>query len=142
PHVLRSAKLARPVIDLDFADAIAARRRQDRDEAVQLAVEPDLVENLLAVALHAAVVVVQANAGDHADQAVEDTAGPNLVPGIVTDAFPATDNIQATVQCREESLDFFRIVLEVGVQRQNDVAAGGVEAGGQGRRLAEIPTKA
>ena len=58
-----------PMVDLDLADAEAAGRRQHRDEAVQLAVEPDFAEHLGAVALHAAVVVVQLDAGQPADHA-------------------------------------------------------------------------
>ena len=66
--VLGMAEPARPVVDLDLADAEAARRRQHGDEAVQLAVEPDLAEDLGPVAFHAAVVVVQPDAGQPADQ--------------------------------------------------------------------------
>ena len=60
--VLGVAELARPMIDLDLADAEAARRGQHGDEAVQLAVKPHLAEHLGPVALHAAVVVVQVDA--------------------------------------------------------------------------------
>ena len=57
------------MVDLDLADAEAARRRQHRDEAVQLAVQADLAEHLGAIAFHAAVVVVQPDAGQPADHA-------------------------------------------------------------------------
>ena len=57
--VLRAAELPRAVVDHQFADAEAPGGGQHGHEAVQLAVEPHFVEDLAAVALHAAVVVVQ-----------------------------------------------------------------------------------
>ena len=83
--ILGLAEAARPMIDRDFADAEAARRGQHRDEAVQFAVEPHLAKHLGAIALHAAIVVVQFHAGEPADQPVEDAAGQDFVPGIVAD---------------------------------------------------------
>src|SRR5207247_981093 len=80
--VLGIAELARAMVDGDLADLEAARGREDRYEAVQFAVEADFAEDLGPVALHAAVVVVQADAGEPADHAVEDFAGEGLVPGV------------------------------------------------------------
>ncbi len=81
------------------------------------------------------------------DHAVEDTAGPDLVPGVVTHAFPAADNIQPFArldipQHRQKSGDLSRVILQVGVEGENDFAAGGPESRRQGRRLAEIAAKA
>src|SRR6188768_3721353 len=69
--VLRAAKLASPVVHDNFADLPAAGRRQDGHEPVQFAIQPHFVEDLAAVALEAAVVIVQADAGEHADEPVE-----------------------------------------------------------------------
>src|SRR5262249_12125487 len=80
------------VVDSQLADPEAPRGGEHGDEAVQLAVEADLAEDLGAVALHAAVVVVQADAGHGADEEVEDPARPDLVPGVVADALPAADD--------------------------------------------------
>src|SRR6476619_3450327 len=56
--VFRFAKAPRPMVDRNFADAEAAGRRQDRDEAMQFAIEPHFAQHLRAIALHAAIVIV------------------------------------------------------------------------------------
>ena len=74
-------------------DPKASGVRQDRDETVQLAVNADLAQHLAAVKLEPAIVIVQAAAAHAADHPVEDTAGINLVPGIVAGLLPAADDI-------------------------------------------------
>src|SRR5207244_3165270 len=91
--VLGAAEAARPMVDLDLADTEAAGLGQDGDEAVQLAVEPDLAKDLGAIAFHAAVVVVQVDAGQPADHPVEHPAGQDLVPGVAADSFPPRNHI-------------------------------------------------
>src|SRR5262249_948336 len=78
--VLGFAEAARAMVDLDFADGKARRGGEHRNEAMQLAVEPDLAKNLGTVTLHPAVVIVQFDAREPAHQPVEDTAWKNLVP--------------------------------------------------------------
>ena len=73
---------------------------------------------------------------------VEDAAGQDLVPGIVADALPAADDVVAIGDGAEKTGNLGGIVLQVGVEGQDHVAAGRVEAGGQGRRLAEVAAKA
>ena len=80
----------------DTRRPVAARRRQHGDEAVQLAVEADLAKHFAAIALHAAVVVVQLAAGQGADHPVEDPAGADLVPGVVPRLLPAADDVAFT----------------------------------------------
>ena len=109
---------------------------------MQLAVEADFVEHLGTVAFHAAVVVVQGNAGHVADQSVENPAGPNLVPGIVPDAFPAADYVETASQDGQEAGYLSGVVLQIGIQGDDLFAVGRVKPGRQGRRLAEIPPKA
>ena len=61
--VFRAPELPRAMVrSTSLADAESAAGGQHRHEAVQLAVEPHLVEDLAAVALHAAVVVVELHA--------------------------------------------------------------------------------
>ena len=62
--VARAAVLARAVVDGQLGDAVAAVVREHRDEAVQLAVEAQAVDDLGAVGLEPAVHVVQAHAGE------------------------------------------------------------------------------
>src|SRR5262249_16878390 len=91
--VLGMTELARPMIDLDLADAITARRRQHWDEAMQLAVKPHFLEYVGAIDFHAAVVIVQPHAGQPTDHSVENAARADLVPGIMADAFPTADHV-------------------------------------------------
>src|SRR5262245_57398494 len=91
--VLRVAEAAAAVVDLNLAHTEAAGRRQHRDEAVQFTVELHLAKDLRAVTLHAAVVIVQVDAGGPAHHGVEDSAGEDLVPGVEARALPAADNV-------------------------------------------------
>src|SRR5438270_757893 len=76
PHaVFRSTEFSRPMSDRQFAHAETAGRRQDRDETVQLAVEPHLGEHLAAIAFEPAVMVVQIDSSEPAHEPVEDTRG-------------------------------------------------------------------
>src|SRR4051812_30398076 len=130
------------MLDLDLADTEPSAGGQHRNETVQFTVEPHLAKHLGAIALHPAIMVVQTDPGYPADQPVEDPAGADLVPGIVAGALPTADHVAAGVQGRQETRNLVRIVLQVGVHRKDDVAAGRAEASREGRRLAEVPAKA
>src|SRR5262249_38839382 len=136
------------VVDLDLTDAEAAGGGEDGDEAVQLAVELDLAKDLGAVALHAAVVIVQLDISQPAHHAVEDPAGEDLVPGVTPDPLPPGDDVErlavlaALIESGEEARDLRRVVLEVGVEREDDLTPGGTEARRQGRGLAEVSAEA
>ena len=90
------------MLDDDFADAKALGRGQHRHEAVQLAVQPDLVHHFAAIGLQAAVVVVQLHAGQPADQPVEHSRRQHLVPRVVPLALPAADDVEAFVELGEQ----------------------------------------
>ena len=70
--VTRAAVFARAVVDRQLGDAEAAVVGQHRDEAVQLAVEAQAVDDFGSVRLQPAVHVVQLDAGERARDAVED----------------------------------------------------------------------
>ena len=113
---------ARPMLDRRLADAKPARRGQHGHEAVQLAVEPNLVNHVAAKRLQAAVVVVQLDAGEPADQAVEHLRRPPLVPGIVAIDLPAADDVEPFVELGEQLGNFGGTVLQVGVHRDDHLA--------------------
>src|SRR5207248_1127196 len=77
-----------------------------------------------------------------ADHRVEKPARPHLVPWIVADFLPPADHVLAVVQGRKEAGNLARVVLEVRVEGHDEFAAGGLEPGGQRRRLAEIAPEA
>ena len=66
------AVLAGAVVDGHLGDPEAPVAREHRDEAMQLAVQPQLVRDLAPHRLEAAVHVVQPDTGDPSRHAVED----------------------------------------------------------------------
>src|ERR1051325_4757886 len=100
--VFGTAELARAMRDGEFADLEPAGGGEHGDEAVQFAVQPNLAQHLGAIALHAAVVVVQPNPGESAHQPVEQSARPNLVPGIEPGFLPTADHVEAFVELAQE----------------------------------------
>ena len=52
---------------------------------------------------------------------------------------PARDEVEPLVELREQSRDLGRVILEVGVDRDEDLAFGVCEPGRERCRLAEVP---
>src|SRR4029077_8162882 len=108
---------------------------QDRNEPVQLTVDADLPQDLAAVELESAVVIVEPAARQAADDPVENPAGIDLVPGVVASLLPAADHVEAPFELDQEARDLGRVVLEVAVECEDQVAASGLEGGREGSRL-------
>ena len=140
--VTRTAVLARTVVDRQLGDAVAPVVREHRDEAVQLAVQPQPLHDLGPVGLQPAVEVVQAQAGDAAGDPVEDLRRDAPRERVAPLRLPAADEVEALVELRQQPRDLGRIVLEVGVDRDDDVALGVREPRRERRRLAEVPAQA
>ena len=68
--------------------------------------------------------------------------GQTLCQGSCRDLLPAADHVEALGQGRQEARDLVRVVLQVGVEGEDDLAAGGAEAGRQRGRLAEVAAEA
>src|SRR5690606_32542205 len=128
----------------DLADPEPPGAGQNGDEPVQLPVDEDFLEDLGPVALESAIMVMQRGAGQTADHPVEDPAREDLVPGVVPGALPAADDVEPLPPFEqfEEPGDLPRVVLQVGVEGEDDRAPGAAEPGGQGRGLAEVPAEA
>src|SRR5205085_10054171 len=94
------------------------------------------------IAFEAAVMVVQPYAGENAHEPIENSRGADLMPRIVTHLFPAADAIQALIDFGQETRNLAGIILQVGVERQNELATGDGKAGRQSRRLPKISPKA
>src|SRR5258708_35412439 len=78
--VLGAAEPARPMGDLNFADAVAARRRQDGDEAVQVAIETHFAEDPGPIAPHAAIIIVQSPPRKPTHKRIEYARRQNVIP--------------------------------------------------------------
>src|SRR4029453_17216842 len=130
--------LPRSVVDRQLGDAISAVVGQYREEAMELAVDPQVSRDLASVGLQAAVHVVQAEARHSPDDAVEDARGQSAGERIPPPGLPAGDEVEALIELREETWDLGWVVLEIRVDRDNDLAGGMPEAGGERHRLAQI----
>ncbi len=64
------------------------------------------------------------------------------MPRIVADLLPAAHDVAVPFHHGEQPGDFARVVLQIGVEGDNEFAAGGAETGAERGRLAEIAAEA
>ena len=128
--------------DLGLADTLGRGHSgdPDRDEAVHLTEEGDLLDHLGAIDLEAAAVVVQGDPGDLSDQCIGHLGGQFAHDQrILALTAPALQEIQvACEQLLDHTRDVGRVVLQITVQGCDQLAAGCVEAGLHGRGLTEV----
>jgi hypothetical protein len=139
--VFGMTELPGAVSDNLFADFVPLCGGKNRYEPMPLAVKSDFVQDFAAVTFHSAVVIVQFHAGHKTDHSVEDVGGKNFVPGIVAALLPTADDIETGLQLPEKVGNLLRIILQVGIECENNVPFDGVETGLQCRRFAEIASK-
>ncbi len=117
----------------------AHRVGEDRDKAVHLPVETKSLQRIVAVGLEGAAVIVQVNAGHPRDQSIgnigRNGAGEFVVLAVLA---PAADQVIAFIQLVEQHGDIGRVVLQIGIQQDDDTAARVVDPGGDGGGLPEI----
>ena len=89
------AELSRPMLHRQFGHAKAAGVGQHRNEAVQFAVQPHFPGDFRPENLQSAIVIVQLESGERADQPVEDFAGIDFVPRIEPAFLPAVDDVRS-----------------------------------------------
>ena len=134
---------AGPVVhDLLLDAAVALPLGQQRDVAVQLAVDPDGFHDLAAVRLDARVEVMQRDARHPAGDLVEELGRDALFPRVVAPTLPPAHQIGAGVQARHHLGQLRRVVLQVGVERGNAAPAGPLEPDRQRGALAVVPPEA
>ena len=129
------------MVDRDLGDAKAAIGGEHRDEAVELPVQPHALQHLRAIRLQPAVDVVEVHAGDGAGRPVEDAGEESSQDRVVPSRLPAGDEVEALVELREHLRDLGGIVLEVGVDRHDELAASFEEPGLQRGSLPEVPAE-
>jgi len=137
--VVRNAALAVHVADGNFADRRTVPRRQRRDEAVQLAVERDLLQNVAAISLECGTEIVDIDTGNFGHHPIGNAAGNAAHPEIV-DAIlaPSADDIVAGGDFFQEHRNVGGIVLQVAIHSDDVFPAGVVESGGESGGLAEV----
>ena len=98
------------VADRDLGDAVSTRRGEDRNETMVIALEVKSPGDFGAHGLETTVDVLQPQPKKTRGEPVVDFGGPALVPGILPIRLPSTNQVEALIQCRQESRDFRRIV--------------------------------
>ena len=96
------------------------------------------LDDVCAIGLQPAVQVVQAEAGEPAGDGVEDPRGDAPGQGVAALRLPAGDEVESFLELREQARDLCGIVLEVAVDRDDDVALRLREPRLQRGRLAEV----
>ena len=122
-----------------LADTEAFGMGQHRGEPVQFTIKADAAHDISAIDLESAVEVVQRHAGDRADRGVEEPAGKGLPQWILTTLLPARDQIETLVELGQKAGNFRRVVLEIGVHREDEITRRRRESRCQPARLPEIP---
>jgi hypothetical protein len=61
--------------------------------------------------------------------------------GVMAVALPARDDVEALIELRQQIRDLGRVVLEIGIHRDDDVAGRDLDAGCERRRLSEVPAQ-
>eukprot|EP00913_Durusdinium_trenchii_P028378 g26606.t1 len=140
--ILRIAVLPLPMMHGNFRHFESAGMGQYSDKAVKFAVNANFPGHFGSKQLEAAVVIVQFQSGQPADQPVEHLTGIHLVPGVEPPLLPAVDDIETFVPFRQELRNFSGIVLQVGVHHHDGRAPRGTHPGGQRGGLGKIAAEA
>ena len=127
--------------DVDLADAEALAVGEDRQEAVLVAVELDLLQHAAVAGAGAAAEVAELEAGNGTEQAVESRA-PHPLEGAAGPR-PATGDCEVAVgECSDQVRQLVGLDLEVRRQGDDDLPGRLLEARHERSRLAERPREA
>ncbi len=120
---MRIAAHSRSVADGHLSHARAIKTGQRGNEAVQFAVQVNVLQNFGAIRLEGCTEIAQIQAGDFRHQPVRD-ARRNLARDRVVDAVlaPAAGDIVAFFDLGKQRRDIVGIMLQVAIERHNDVA--------------------
>ena len=135
PHTIQ-------VCDGNLADRSAVPTGQRRNEPVHLSVKRDVLDHFAAIRLEGRAEVVNIDAREPGQEPVG-ASGGNAPGQQVVNALlaPARDHVVSLRELFQEVWDFVRVVLQVAVHSQDELARGIVETGRQGRGLAEVPAQ-
>ena len=130
------------VVHRHLRHAKTLRRRQHRNEAVHALRHLQAAHHVAAKRLQTAVVIVEPEAGEQADEPVEHPRGHRLVPGIESWRLPAVDEVgPRSVACEqaEHAGDLDGVVLPVAVEHHDPVCLAFRKPRREGGRFA-LPT--
>ncbi len=137
--VVALSVFARWVRDGHLADARAIPARKRRNEAVHLAVERNVLDDLAAVRLEGGAEVVNIHAGELRHHPVGDARRHAAQHEVVsTLSAPSADDVVTLFQLGEKARDLAGVVLQVAVHSDDEFAGCVIKAGCQRRGLAEV----
>ena len=137
--VMRLALLTQRILDRNFRNRCPRPACQGRNEPVQLAIELDVLDHFPSISLKGGAKIVKVDSRKLAHHPVRDAAGqlPSQ-PGILSFHAPAADDVVAFRHGDQKLRDILRVVLQVPIHGDNDVALRKVKSGLQGCGLAEV----
>src|SRR5215217_9787454 len=139
PSVLRCPPATRMMPYGKLADPEAFGMSQNRGETMQLTIQPDAAHDVRAVELESAVEIVQRHTRDGANRGIEEATGKGLPERILTPLLPARHQIETLVELGQKARNFHRVVLEIGVHREDQISRRRREPRCQPARLSEVP---
>ncbi len=110
------------MIDRNFANFESVPVQQNRDESVQLTIQRQIFHGFIAIRLKPAIEVIQFDSADAADDAIEKLRWQGLVDRVMANMFPPRDNVITLGEFCQEIWDLGRVILEISVHRENDIA--------------------
>ena len=126
------------VTDRDFRDALGERVGERGNERRLLVAIDHRIDDMPPIRAQHASVVVHRHADDQGGQPVVQARRVLSIRLIVTLLAPSADHVVAFIDRRDQPRDFFRRILQVRVERDDDVAARLLEAREDRRMLSEI----
>jgi hypothetical protein len=113
----------RAVLNLHFRYSKSPGVSEQRDEAVQLPIDPDFAHNFDSIRFEPAIVVMEIQPAGKPDHPIKNPARNHFVPGIEAAPFPTIDKIESGFELANQAGHFGRIVLQVCIKRDNELAA-------------------
>jgi len=131
------------VIHHDFRDISTHPGAEGWNESVHFSIEADILQDIAAVGLQGAAIVMELNARNVGNQTIREHGREAAIDkGILPVFAPAAhDSIVVRFHFFQQAGDINRIVLEIGIQGDNDILGCSVNAGCHRGRLAEIPAE-
>jgi hypothetical protein len=129
-----------PVVDGHLGDPRSLQLEQRRQETMHAREQRDAPQEFGAVDAQSAAGVGNGVARQPVAHAAGEARGRPAQPGVLPVGSDAADHVAVVeiLQTIEEPGDVRRVVLQVGVEGDDDAAAGRAEARGQRRRLAGV----
>lgn len=138
PIVLRHAMNSRMMTYLYLGYFEAFKFKDGWNEAVHLAEKVDVFEALTAVGLQAATGIMDMVMDEDFTKEIRNARRNLLAPRILALITPARHDIIALIDLFDEERDIVRVILEITVERDDDIARCRLDAGIKSRGLTEI----